>query len=385
MKELLSKKNVVLVKTGTKIKSGVDTGQPCLVVAVKKKVRKSKLKSEDLIPQITKDGQATDVIVSSPIKAYNGCQDPDPADGCPPHTDRQRPYVGGISVGRGSITGTAGLIVRDSIDGQLVFLTNNHVLCLLFDPNYLFPIGGSLDPTINYLIQPSILDGGSDPADRIGYGKRAVAIQFGPEGQNYVDGAILEIDDTTEAITDILHTHIGPFPWLSDNEIYAGLSTEKAGRSTGNTQGDVSAVGVAANVIYGGYDTPENTGQFFNQVLIETTGRYSMAGDSGSVVTAKVSGSHRIVGLMYAGNDEGTITLINPMGSVASQLQIESWDGKLSLAPGALPVQTVHDRCFYDTGEYIGGDASHVAQKTFGSCDECLQYQFRSRMLGNVT
>ncbi len=385
MKEFLKKKNVTIVKQGTKIVSGVDTGQPCLVIGVSKKIAKQQLKTEDLIPKITADGQVTDVVIQKPFKALNGCPDPDPADGCPPHTDEHLPRVGGISIGRGSITGTAGLIVRDALDGQLVFLTNNHVLCLLFDPAYEFPVGGALDPTIIYMIQPSLLDGGvDDVAHRIGFGKRAVALQFGLLGENRVDAAILEIDDTAETVTDILHKHQGPFPWLSNNEIYVGLEVEKAGRSTGNTKGPVTGIGVAANVSYGGYETEENTAQFVDQILVETFDRFSMAGDSGSVVTAKLGGSHQVAGLMYAGSEDGKSTLFNPMGHVATEMQIEPWDGNVSLAPGALPVQSVHYRCYFDSGEYIDGDASHLAQSVFASCEECLQFQFRSNILGNV-
>ncbi len=385
MRELLKKKNVVLVKKGTKIKDGVDTGQPCLVIGVSKKIAKKQLKTQDLIPKITDDGQITDVVIQKPLKALNGCADPDPADGCPPHTDEHLPRVGGISIGRGSITGTAGLIVRDTLDGSLVFLTNNHVLCLLFDPNYEFPIGGSLDPTIFYMIQPSLLDGGiDDVAHRIGNGKRAVAMQFGYSGENRVDAAIIDIDDTTETVTDILHKHQGPFPFLSNNEIYVGLEVAKAGRSTGNTTGPVTGIGVAANVTYGGYDTEENTVQFVDQILVETNDRFSMSGDSGSIVTAKLGGSHKIAGLLYAGSDDGKSTLFNPMGHVATEMQIESWDGKVSLSPGALPVQSVHFRCYFDSGEYIVEDASHLAQSIFASCEECLQFQLKSSMLGNV-
>jgi hypothetical protein len=386
MKEFLPKKNVIIVKKGTKIINGKDTGRPCLIIGVSKKVSKKQLKSEDLIPQITRDGQVTDVIIQKPFKALNQCYDPDPDDGCPLHTDKIRPMIGGISIGRASqnITGTGGLLVGDATYGALVFLTNNHVINLQFDPNYAFPLGGSLDPTVIKMIQPSLLDGGSETAEfLIGWGKRCIPIQFGSLGENRVDAGIIDISDLSETMTDVLHKHAGPFPFLANNEINPGDILEKSGRSTGNTSGVISAIDVAANVNYIN-DDPENVGQFVGQILIETADRYSMSGDSGSVCTRKTGGAHRVAGLLFAGSEDGKSTLVNPMGSVASELQIESWDGNISIAPGALPVLAVHYRCYNITNDFILGDASHISQTAFASCNECLTFQFKRNILGNV-
>jgi hypothetical protein len=386
MKEFLSKKNVVLVKKGTKIIGGKDTGQPCLIIGVAKKVSKSQLKSEDLIPQITDDGQVTDIVIQKPFKALNQCYNPDPNDGCPLHTDKIRPMIGGISIGRAnqSITGTGGLLVRDATDDTLVFLTNNHVIALIFDPNYAFPFGGSLDPTVIKMIQPSLLDGGSDTGEfLIGWGKRCVPIQFGSNGENRVDAGIIDISTLSETMTDILHKHAGPFEFLADNEINPGDTLEKSGRSTGNASGNVSAIDVAANVNYINED-PNNVGQFVGQIHVETVDRFSMEGDSGAVCTRKVGGAHRIAGLLFAGSEDGKSTLVNPMGSVAAELQIAPWDGNVSIAPGAFPVLAVHYRCYNVTTEFILGDASHIEQTAFASCAECLTFQFKRNILGNV-
>lgn len=386
MKEFLFKKNVVLVRPGTKIKNGKDTGRPCITIGVSKKLPKSKLGSGDFIPIKTRDGKETDIIIQKPLRALNSCPDADPDDGCSLHTDKIRPLIGGISIGRAtaSVTGTGGLLVVDSLDGKIVYLSNNHVIALQFDPNFDFPTGGNLDPTINRFIQPSLLDDGLNTSDYwIGYGKRCVPIQFGSLGENRVDAGVIELDDLSETMTDILHQHIGPFPWLADNEVNAGDLLWKSGRSTGNTSGIVTAVGVAANVSYIN-DDPNNVGQFVDQILIETTGKYAGPGDSGSVVTHKTGGSHRIAGLLFAGSDDRKTTLINPMGTVASEMQIEEWDGKVSLAPGTLPVQSVHYRCYNVTEDYTLGDASHLAQRVFASCDECLRFQFKNDILGNV-
>lgn len=246
MKEFLSKKNVVLVRKGTKVTGGIDTGRPCLTIGVLKKEPRSRI-GDALIPKKTEDGQETDIVVYQPFKALNGCED---GLGCAGHTDKVRPLIGGISIGRTTVgTGTGGLLVRDTVDGTLVYLSNNHVIALQFDPNYGWPIGGNLDPTINRFIQPSLDDGGLSNSDYwIGYGKRCVPIQFGLLGENRVDAGIIELDDLSETITDILHKHQGPFPWLSDNEVVAGDTLEKSGRSSGNTVGTVTATEVAANV-----------------------------------------------------------------------------------------------------------------------------------------
>ena len=64
--KLRAKRNVLNVSCGTKIKKGVDTGIPSIIVYVHEKVSLEKLSSNDVIPPII-DSELTDVqVLSSP-------------------------------------------------------------------------------------------------------------------------------------------------------------------------------------------------------------------------------------------------------------------------------------------------------------------------------
>ena len=61
--ELLKKKNVVSVGKGRKKAGGVDTGRPCIVVGVTKKLPLSSLDVKDVIPRtLDNPSVETDVI-----------------------------------------------------------------------------------------------------------------------------------------------------------------------------------------------------------------------------------------------------------------------------------------------------------------------------------
>ncbi|MDO9333637.1 MAG: hypothetical protein Q7T57_03840 [Dehalococcoidales bacterium] len=67
LKELLTKPNVVSVGRGRKKVGGVDTGKPCIVVGVKKKLPLSALKSKDIIP-LRIGEEETDVVELGEIR-----------------------------------------------------------------------------------------------------------------------------------------------------------------------------------------------------------------------------------------------------------------------------------------------------------------------------
>jgi len=67
--ELLAKKNVVSVGRGHKKVGGVDTGRPCIVIGVRKKLPLADLAFEDIVPKIIGNpGEETDVVVVGEIK-----------------------------------------------------------------------------------------------------------------------------------------------------------------------------------------------------------------------------------------------------------------------------------------------------------------------------
>jgi len=184
-------------------------------------------------------------------------------------------------------------------------------------------------------------------------------------------------------MTDILHNHIGPFPFLGKSEINIGDKVWKSGRSTGNLSGTVIDIDAAVNINYVN-DNPENIAQFFGQILIENSTRMAGEGDSGSVITKIANGSHSIAGLLFAANENGTQVIANHMDDVIAELNIEAWDGKIILAVGAEPILSIYDRCYNITKNYVLVDATHIKDRSFLTCGECLRFQFKNHILGNV-
>lgn len=69
LKELLGKKNIVSVGRGHKRVGGKDTGKPCIVIGVTKKLPLADLNARDIIPtKIGTPGEETDVVVVGEIK-----------------------------------------------------------------------------------------------------------------------------------------------------------------------------------------------------------------------------------------------------------------------------------------------------------------------------
>jgi len=60
---------------------------------------------------------------------------------------------------------------------------------------------------------------------------------------------------------------------------------------------------------------------FTGQIIVETPSVFEQAGDSGSlVVTDDVNANP--VGLLFAGNAEGTMAIVNPIGSVLDYFDV---------------------------------------------------------------
>lgn len=86
------------------------------------------------------------------------------------------------------------------------------------------------------------------------------------------------------------------------------LQVAKSGRTTGLTRARCSAIGAAVRVSYGRF-TALFTGQ---DVYQELDGRFSAAGDSGSLIVATIT--HQPVSLLFAGG--GDLTIGNPIQKV---------------------------------------------------------------------
>lgn len=315
--ELLKKQNVVSVGKGTKIVKGVDTGEPAIVVGVRRKVAVHQLHLKDVVPLSIK-GVKTDVVEVGELKLL---QDP---------TEKFRPCPGGVSVGHFRISaGTLGCWVKKS--GRYMLLSNNHVLA---DMNE----GQIGDP----IYQPGPHDGGG-PMDCIGYlhsyvkinlvnlsdcgvakvvaktlnlaaailGRRTRLVPAIPALNNLVDCALAEPVSEYVVLDKVLN--LGEISGTS--ELSLGQEVHKSGRTSGVTTGIVSQIEVTANVQVG----EGKIAVFEDQVMISGgNSEFSGPGDSGSAI---LTTANELGGLLFAG---GTgVTLVNRYANVKAALDID--------------------------------------------------------------
>jgi hypothetical protein len=123
---------------------------------------------------------------------------------------------------------------------------------------------------------------------------------------NRVDAAIAEIDKQFLLDFTIFK---GASPRLTI-QAKRGMKVVKRGRTSGDTQGVVRDVNFSAVIPY---PRMGDIG-FIDQVLCS---QYSRPGDSGSIVVDKETG--KIVGLHFAGSDEGSV--FNPIDAVMKALK----------------------------------------------------------------
>jgi hypothetical protein len=69
-RELLRYPNVVGVATGSRVRQGAPTGEPCLVVYVTRKIPRDQLGPGQLLPTEV-EGVPVDVVESGPIQALS--------------------------------------------------------------------------------------------------------------------------------------------------------------------------------------------------------------------------------------------------------------------------------------------------------------------------
>jgi hypothetical protein len=154
--DLLAKSNVVGVAVGFKESEGVVTDEVAVVVLVEQKKPLAALQPEDMVPREI-DGLKTDVVEVGVLRAYQGGR------------GRYRPVIpSGVSMGHFKVTaGTLGAVVRDKTTGERLLLSNNHV----------FANSNDAAPG-DAILQPSAMDGGQNPADRVARLERFVKLVY---------------------------------------------------------------------------------------------------------------------------------------------------------------------------------------------------------------
>jgi len=328
---LLSLKGVIGISVGFKVKDGKKTDILCVRVLVKKKRGKlwMKLFTPDAMVPAAIGGfphpmVPTDVVEVGEVKALTSF---DIQECAMPHslkekyvrifprqtkkrTEKWRPAPGGVSIGHKAITaGTLGSLVKDRKTGQIMILSNNHVLA-------------NSDMTTSEkahkgdsILQPGKYDGGKDPADRIAKLERWIEIN--PFTANEVDCAVAVPLSESDVSAEILE--IGPVAGVGEPEL--GMKGQKSGRTTGLTQGEITDLKATIRVQYpDGYLIT-----FKNQVL---TTPMLEGGDSGS----KFLDSNRVLRLLgFAGSDK--VSCWNYISKVLEALKVDP-----VLAEGPPPV-----------------------------------------------
>lgn len=303
--ELMKKRNVTGVGIGFKETDGKKTAELCLVILVTKKMGPSQLASKDMIPAAI-DGIVTDVKAVGHIVIHKS------------RKDRWRPAPPGVSIGHEYITaGTFGAVVRDNTTNKRLMLSNNHVLANSNDAR-----------KGDNILQPGNADGGRSPQDRIANLERFIPIIFEKSDDtscfiansaagvaNFIARILGSKSRLTAFRADSTPNEVDAAvaaPWgdsIEDEILEIGRVTDvtdpaldmrvkKSGRTTGLTEGEITALNAIVQVGYGN----GKTALFENQII---TTDMSEPGDSGSLLVE--AATIKAVGLLFAGSDEVTV------------------------------------------------------------------------------
>lgn len=312
--DLLAKKNVVGVDIAEKVTDGKKTGELSIVVFVDQKQPLSKVAAKDRVPKEV-DGVKTDVqelqIELQSMKAMAQVE-----DGFSPFVDPAAypTLEGGISMGplrsvhldppdvpaSGNyvFVGTLGAMVRDRATGATMALTNFHVACI----NNSWTVG-------DRMVQQSLVDGGTS-AGQFGSLTRATL-------SDQVDGAVVTVD-ATKSSSGSVH---GIGNVAGHTPATVGMPVRKRGRTTELTFGTVVSTDLTVTINYGS-DVGSHT--LHHQIRIDTdttkSTRFSDHGDSGSVI---MDDSRNVVGLLFGGATDGSMTFANPIQSVLDELSVD--------------------------------------------------------------
>lgn len=308
--ELIARPGVVGVDIAEKVSGGKPTGKLAIVVFVEAKKAPSRVAKGDLIPAEI-NGIPTDVQELT-IELQPAMLKLDDISGLVDATAYPSLH-GGIGMGpRRSVyltppevptagnyvfVGTLGAMVRDRATGATMALTNFHVACVKG-----WAVG-------DRMVQPSLVDD-AGAATEFGSLTRSVL----SEG---VDGALVTLDAGKSWTATI--EQLGNVAGVGTATV--GMAVEKRGRTTEHTFGTVVSTDFTLSVNYG---DPVGTRTLRHQLRIQTdtarSARFSDHGDSGSVI---VDGTRHVVGLLFAGSNDGVYTFANPIAGVQDELGVD--------------------------------------------------------------
>lgn len=309
---------------------------------------------------ISVEGTGTNDFFIQTVTACNdtGSYSVPPVVSAPTSVNRAttRPLRGGVSMAHPPPTGyvnagTLGVMVVDNFDGKLVGLTNNHVCT---------PPGGALGMTCKFfandanhsasyskynninMYQQSSWDSGvvNKSSDLIGITKRAYPLKS--SGTNYVDCGIVNLKDSivdTNSWNSVGSSFGVTAPTFASTAEIDAITTStpifKTARTTGPIGPDnysgcvIQITATSVSTLVGGYaDTAPSALLFGDLLEMQSTGTVvGKGGDSGSVVYAKISGVWKIIGLYFAGNEDGSYGLACRIDRVANLLHVSAYTG----------------------------------------------------------
>jgi len=322
LNKLLSLDNVVGMGHGYREINGKQTDERCIVVLVENKIAKEELDSNHIVPQSLEEHK-TDIIEIGKVELLK-------SDGSS-RIVKSRPAQPGMSIGHYKITaGTFGAVVRDNQTGELLILSNNHVLANVTN-------GSDGRAKIgDHILQPGSYDGGNDNQDVIGYLERFIPIYNDQRPncplmngftklangvgklvnsnkgnstlvfKNKVDCAVARVKSSDLINPEILS--IGKVKGKREADL--GMLVRKSGRTSGLTSAHIKALDAVVKVQL----SASEAAVFTDQIVTEP---FSQPGDSGSLV---VDENNQAVGLLFAGSDKSTIC--NKVDNVLEALDV---------------------------------------------------------------
>ena len=302
--KLLKQPGVTGVDVGYKYVGGERTDDLAIRVMVEQK--KASVPAAERVPA-TIDGVKTDVIQRTFFLHAPRNQKPVEELDLQSDGGTYNPVKGGVSVGPvrpvGGIVwaGTLGAVVRDNKTGGPLILSNFHVLAV--DEN--------ARPG-DAIAQPSLVDGGRDPTSVVGVLQRTALTDA-------VDSAVATLQNRAYS-GDIVD--IGAITGTA--AATPGMAVRKRGRTTGLTYGIVDGLSLSITLPYPGNIGPKT---LINQIDVRPdtarNAEFADHGDSGSVL---VNNDGKIVGLHFAGSDDGH-GIANPIAEVLAALDVSIISG----------------------------------------------------------
>ena len=355
------------ISLGHKMVDGETTGENCIVIGVNRKKPVDQFTHDQLLPAaIEHQGHMikTDVEQDDSVASFEGEYCPNVTD---THRDHTRPLTGGVSVGNSEnahrfTVGTLGMLVVDTTDGQIVGLSNNHVIT----PE-IFTLAGDQTDLYNYkdvaMYQPSRAEqaGRVSRHHRVGEVKRVYPLRNTRVRTlaNEIDAGIFSIDSdvvlgqSSRSVLKLLQddgqTNTTLLPLATEHEVDQATDPSnniplfKSSRTTGATGSAMSPElaeqhGFCSLQVSSADLTSVISGRIFKNVA-----RYwdptppridpSTGGDSGSVICAwltdSISGQSqwKAIGLHFAGTRIGGIDygIMCRMDRVVDLLKIGSF------------------------------------------------------------